>query len=516
MLRQKLAVIEEKRGESGPLPGGTAPPVSSNNYKTKSPGTKPEAERWDHRFSSEALRQSSSAFRGTQSSKNPRPLISLGTARPAPQYFPWESMVMNAVPKDHFGKAKSSTPQMPCTKGESGYDLGVAMNYGYSAGSPQALRFITEHVEMIHNPPYADWECSITCGSTSAMEIAFRMFCNPSDWIILEENAYPGTLFVAKALGLKVLGVKMDGNGLLASDLDYKLRNWDTANGPKPFVLYTVPCGQNPTGATQDEGRRKEIYQIAVEHNLYIIEDDPYYFLHLGDETNEITSDSDLSGTALDDFLAQLPPSYLSLDVSGRVMRMESASKVLAPGLRCGWVTASSQVIDKFFNHTEAGVFAPSGPSQVILYKLLDETWGHEGFLSWLMHLANEYRLRRDIIIDACNRYLPTDLCHWVVPSTGMFLWIDVDLPDVDGSKSNIEDRIHAGSLENGVVISKGSWFAAGVHAPLSNGNPTNGKLADEERSISFRITFAAAPEESLSPAVEMFALALLKELQLP
>jgi aromatic amino acid aminotransferase I len=81
-------------------------------------------------------------------------------------------------------------------------------------------------------------------------------------------------------------------------------------------------------------------------------------------------------------------------------MRMDTLSKILAPRLRCGWVTASSQVIQKFKTYEEVGVLSPSGPSQIMAYKLLDETWGHHNFVQWLMDLSLRERQQRYVMLE--------------------------------------------------------------------------------------------------------------------
>lgn len=492
MLHQKISALEEKRLQSQPLPTGIAPYTSSSFFKTQSPNSKPKAKRWDHRFSLDTQKQNASVLKAAARTEDTTSIITLGTGRPASGFYPWSSMTMCGK-EGSCGRSEKNLP-MSCSAGESAYDLSLALNYGYAAGSPQILRFITEHVELIHEPPYADWECSLTCGTTSAIDVALRMFCNRGDWVLVEEYTYSGTIAAVKAQGLNVLGVKMDGRGLVPEDLDVKLRAWDPSKGKKPFVLYTIPSGQNPTGTTQDTERRKAIYEVAEKHDIYIIEDDPYYFLQLGDNTRD---DSSIK-TSIDEYVKSLPVSYLSLDVSGRVMRLETTSKILAPGLRCGWMTASSQIVDKFLAHTENSTCFPSGPSQVMLYKLLDETWGHEGFLKWLGQLSFQYRTRRNILLDACQRHLPSDICTWTVPSEGMFLWINLDLRQYPEARlecsphdySAIEGRIFADAKQKGVLVSKGSWFAANKHRP---------------RDVSFRLTFAAAAQHDLDEAIKRF-----------
>ncbi|KAH7149907.1 pyridoxal phosphate-dependent transferase [Dactylonectria estremocensis] len=513
MLQAKLIKLEEKRANSDPLPPGCAPYTTSNHFKIQPSGSKPKAKRWDRRFSIECLNQIPSPLRMAARAPGQPRLITLGTARPAPQYFPWETLATTA--EWNYGVSKSDDTKkaalMSSAREEEGYPLNVAMNYGYSAGSPQALRFVTEHMELIHDPPYDDWECCMTAGTTSAFEIAFRIFCNRGDYVLFENHTYSGTMATAKAQGLNVIAVDIDEFGLDPKDLESKLQNWDKSKGAKPSLLYTIPTGQNPTGTTQNLARRKAIYQIAEEHDLYIIEDDPYYFIQLG-ENNYDASAPKVPQATPDALLARLPVSYLSLDVSGRVLRMDTTSKILAPGLRCGWVTGSSQVISKFISQTEVGVLSPSGPSQLMVYKLLDETWGHEGFISWLSYLSSEYRDRRNILLEACNRHIPSDVCEWNIPTTGMFFWVKVSIPKHPDAKkerspeqlrlfySEVEDNIFTTACENGVLVSKGSWFAASK---------------EQAPQVCFRMTFAAAPENDLTEAIERFAAAVRKEFKL-
>jgi len=100
-----------------------------------------------------------------------------------------------------------------------------------------------------------------------------------------------------------------------------------------------------------------------------------------------------------EEFLKALIPTYLSMDIDGRVMRMDSFSKVIAPGTRVGWITASKQIVERFIRHNECSNQNPSGISQLILYKLLDESWGHDGYLQWLINLRLQYTKRRDVSI---------------------------------------------------------------------------------------------------------------------
>ncbi|KAI3554880.1 hypothetical protein CABS01_11713 [Colletotrichum abscissum] len=507
-----LIKLQQNRSAQEPLPSGIAPYTCSAFFKSREYGMKPKARRWDHLLSKESHNLKPSPLKTASRASGQKKLISLGTARPAPEYFPWESLSLRCLQNTVTGQAQPApTVSMASVKLEQSYDLGVAMNYGFSGGSPQALRSVTEHIEIIHKPPYDDWECSLTCGTTSAIEIAFRIFCNPGDTILTENYTYSEAMTCAHAQGLHILGIETDDLGLLPDDLDHKLQTWDYTKGPKPSVLYMVPTGQNPTSTTQNLIRRKHIYAIAERHDLYILEDDPYYFLQLGKSEQALASTQLDKTDANEEFFKCLSPSYLSLDVSGRVLRMDTTSKILAPGLRCGWVTGSSQVIQKLVSYYEIGVLCPSGPSQVMLYKLLDETWGHDGLFNWLRSLSLQYRCRRDNLLESCERFLPSNLCEWNIPAEGMFLWIKVNISGYrqthtashgDGNVARylaVEDRIYQKAHDNGVLVSKGSWFIADVQTL---------------KGVNFRLTFAAAPVGELDEALQRFARALETEVR--
>jgi aromatic amino acid aminotransferase I len=168
-------------------------------------------------------------------------------------------------------------------EGKSIFDIATAFNYGQGAGSAQLLRWITEHTELVHNPPYEDWRCTMTVGSTSALDMAVRMFTRPGDVILSEEYTFSAFVETARPMGVRICGVPLDAEGLLSDELDHILSTWDVnARGArKPHLLYTVPTGQNPTGATQSAQRRRALYAVCQKHDIYILEDEPYYFLQM-------------------------------------------------------------------------------------------------------------------------------------------------------------------------------------------------------------------------------------------
>lgn len=112
-------------------------------------------------------------------------------------------------------------------------------------------------------------------------------------------------------------------------------------------MLYVNPTGSNPTGRVLTNQRKHEIYRLACKYDFIIIEDDPYYFMH---------------------FLEKEPISFLSLDVEGRVVRLDSFSKIMSAGLRLGMITGPKPLLTKIMYHVEASTIHPSSLSQVLIF----------------------------------------------------------------------------------------------------------------------------------------------------
>ncbi|KAJ5776621.1 uncharacterized protein N7511_001632 [Penicillium nucicola] len=493
------------RAKTAKVPTGVAAACNSDMFKSPICYTKPKAKRFDHRFSLEAKSRKASTLKtAAQYLKNPG-LISLGGGLPSPEYFPFEHFDMKVPTAPGFSPeaTRESGTVLHAGKhdikeGSSTYDLEIALNYGQATGAAPLLRFVTEHTELIHRPPYSDWQCTLTAGSTYAWDTTLRLLCERGDYIIMEEYTFASAAETAFPLGLKAVGVAMDEQGLLPESMDDILSNWDEkARGArKPFVLYTIPTGQNPTGATQSAERRRAVYKVAQKHDVIIVEDEPYYFLQMQPYVGEDAQSVPPPATH-EDFIDSLTPSYLSMDVDGRVVRLESFSKVISPGSRVGWIVASDQIIERFIRNFETSSQNPSGIAQIALFKLLDEHWGHSGYLDWLINLRMSYTARRDSLVHACEKHLPREIAHWVAPAAGMFHWIEVDWHKHPGLKAGkthaqIEEEIFLSSVEAGVLLSRGSWF-----------KPDHDTV---EEKMFFRATFAAASSEKIDEAISRFA----------
>jgi aromatic amino acid aminotransferase I len=192
--------------------------------------------------------------------------------------------------------------------------------------------------------------------------------------------------------------------------------------------LYLVSVGSNPTGITISLQRRKEIYEICKkfgndstqsrkqQHNasrkpsdktdtapdIIVVEDDPYYFLQYPHYQPKLQrqSPSPAALQPIQHFLSSLTPSFLSLDTEGRVIRLDSFSKTLFPGLRLGYFIANPLFIERLLRATEVETQDPAGLSQAFVTSLLDR-WGTGGYFNWLQQLKGQYESRRNWLLDA-------------------------------------------------------------------------------------------------------------------
>ncbi|GAO50738.1 L-kynurenine/alpha-aminoadipate aminotransferase [Saitoella complicata NRRL Y-17804] len=487
--------------------GGTATPKLLPNGDQK-PLEKPKAKDWTSHLSTESKTRKASPLKSSFKYLSNPGLISLGGGLPTPAYFPFESISAKVATVGKFSEEETLTSGTTMSvpkydKSAGAYDLARALQYGSGSGSPELLEFLTQHTEMIHHPPYADWKCVMTAGNTSALATCYRMLMNRGDFLLMEEYTFPSAVETASPMGIKPLGVKIDGEGVIAEALDELLSNWDEAarGGRKPHVMYLIPTGQNPTGSTGSAERRKAVYAVCQKHDVIILEDEPYYFLQMQPYVRDAPP-APLPGSH-EEFIADLIPSYLSLDTDGRVIRLDSFSKVIAPGSRCGWLTGPAQLMERALRHNEVSIQSASGFSQAILYQLLSQTWGHSGYLDWLINLRAEYTARRDICLKAMEEYLPEGICSWVNPAAGMFIWIEVDPskhPQISEGLPVIEDRVFQKAIDKNVLVVPGSWFIVDEDAKYSKGK------------LFYRITFACVASELVVEALKRFGAAIKEE----
>lgn len=321
----------------------------------------------------------------------PPDTIFIGVGAPNPNLYPFESVSVKL--KD------GSSLQLPEAK------LKPVLSYLPSRGHKPLPLLLQEFQDKIHGPQ--DWtkkSILVTNGSQEGTYLAVNMMCNPGDPILVQNPSYPGFTEIINPMGLEIIPVNMDANGMIPERLAHILEERSQMKDKQmPKVMYVNPTASNPTGTLLTDARKKEIYKIAQQYNLIILEDDPYYMVH---------------------FLDKDPVSFLALDTDNRVIRFDSFSKTMSAGLRMGFATGPAEFIERMDFHLQITTMMTSGLSQLLIYELLN-SWGFEGYRDYVKKVRDFYRGQRDFTLRAAEKHL-TGLATWTTPQGGMFLWLKV------------------------------------------------------------------------------------------
>ncbi len=270
-----------------------------------------------------------------------------------------------------------------------------AMQYGSGQGEPFMREKIVEVMAEEQIQAHAD-DIVVTCGSQQALDLITRVFCDPGDVVLAEGPAYVGALGTFHAYQCQVVHVAMDEHGLDPVALRAALISLRAA-GKRVKFLYTIPNFQNPSGVTQPVERRREIIAVAKEHDLLILEDNPYGLLSL-------------EGDPL--------PALRSMDADN-VVYLGSFSKIFAPGFRVGWALAPHAVREKLVLTQEAATLCPPVFSQFAIATYLDEF----DWRSQIVVYRDMYRERRDAMMAGLRDHM-LEGTTWTHPTGGFFVWV--------------------------------------------------------------------------------------------
>ncbi|OWB84862.1 aromatic-amino-acid protein [[Candida] boidinii] len=434
----------------------------------------------------------------------------LGGGLPRPEFFPWnEISASSPLPPfvngitSHCTSVKGKDPkdslattiyknQFSTGDAAADIELNRALQYSDSAGFSELVDFIKEHNKIVHHIPHGDWNVILTAGSTQSIDSTIRTFCDRGDYVILEEYSYPTSMENLKSMGLKFLSAPMDNNGIIPEKLREVLLNH---KGKMPKFLYTVPTGQNPTGCVISDERKEQIYRIAQEFDFLIVEDDPYYFLQF----DKYATNAEPSELSREEFVSSLTKSFLDFDCDGRVIRLESTSKVLAPGARVGWIVAQNSFLDAYVKLHEFTMFGVSGFSQTLLNGLFNR-WGQNGYLDWLKGLRKEYTKKRNDATELIYKLFPMDITKFDPPSAGMFMMLKFDTskhPEFETKFNSdpieVETHLYHEGIKNGCLMIPGSSFIVPGFTVESN-------------EIFFRCAYAAPDYATLEKGLTRFS----------
>lgn len=270
-------------------------------------------------------------------------------------------------------------------------DGAQALQYGPSEGYLPLREWIAAEMTRRGARTSAS-EVLVTSGSQQVLDLAGKLFLNRGDVVLTENPTYLAAIQAFQTMEARFVPVPTDEQGLIPDALPELIRQH------QPKFLYTIPNFQNPTGVTLAADRRERLARLAAEHKLTILEDDPYGQLRY-------------RGTAI--------PPVKHWDTAGRVLYASTFSKVIAPGLRTGWVVAPPEIFAKLLMLKQASDLHTSSLDQRIAHRFLTEN-DVEAHLARIRHAYGE---RFAVMDETLRAEMPAGY-RWTHPEGGMFLWI--------------------------------------------------------------------------------------------
>jgi 2-aminoadipate transaminase len=266
-------------------------------------------------------------------------------------------------------------------------------DYGESAGEP-ALR--EEIIRLSHSVGVetSDDRIVVTNGAMQGLDLAFKLLVDPGDLVFVETPTYPNGYSTAKSYEAEVVSAPHDSQGLVVEALPDLVARL----GRPPTIIYTIPTFQNPTGVTLSRERRVLLLELAEKWGTIIIEDDPYSMLRF-------------EGDPVPSFLELSPANPL-------VFRIQTFSKLLAPGLRIGWIDVDPELQKLAVNAKQAVDTCTNVPNQMAVAHLLADNV----LESHRARLLPLYAERKNAMIDALSSTF-SDSIRYTEPEGGFFVW---------------------------------------------------------------------------------------------
>jgi len=383
-----------------------------------------------------AAKMNSSAIREILKLTDRPGIISMAGGLPSPKAFPL----------DAFTEACQTVMQR---------DGAAALQYSTTEGFAPLRQAIADFLPWNVDPE----QILITTGSQQALDLIGKVFLDKGSRLLVEKPTYLGALQAFTPMEPVAVGVDSDDEGMLIDDFAKQIGS----GADKARLAYVLPNFQNPTGRTLSLERRIALVKRAAELGLTIIEDDPYGELRYAGEPQ---------------------PGLIALaaEYGANVVRLGTFSKVLAPGLRLGYIAAARPLINKLVQAKQATDLHTPTLTQMAVYEIVKD-----GFLE--EHLPNVreiYRAQGSCMLDAIAREFPATV-SWTKPEGGMFIW--VTLPEHIDSTKLLEKAI-----AQNVAFVPGAPFYSGAG-----------------RANTLRLSFATVPEDKIRTGIAILG-KLLKE----
>ncbi|MBR4305527.1 MAG: PLP-dependent aminotransferase family protein [Ruminiclostridium sp.] len=359
-------------------------------------------------------------------------VISFAAGNPAPEAFPAEEI-------------KRITNEILTTQPID------ALQYSITEGYTPLRNWLKADLEKKNIFRKNEDDVVITSGAQQAIEVVTKEICNEGDVIICEAPTFIGSLNAFRSYNAKLVGVEMEDDGINLEKLEDALKKYQ-----RTAFIYLIPNFQNPTGKTMSLEKRKKVLALAEKYNVYILEDNPYGDLR---------------------YIGEDVPTLKSLDKTGKVLYVGSFSKVLAPGLRVGYLCAPQNVISKAVVCMQVSTVHTSILPQMICHKFVTEN----DFEAHLDSLRDIYRKKADLMLGNLKMLMPKSI-KFTEPEGGLFIW--GTLPDGD------MNYFCKTAVKNMVAVVPGIAFLTNENDPC----------------LSFRLNYSTPTDEQINEGVKILA----------
>ena len=266
--------------------------------------------------------------------------------------------------------------------------------YGEARGNHTFRQSLADFLTGQYQSRVGPDQLLITNGVSQALDLVCTLFAAPGDTVLVEEPSYFLALKIFADHHLNMVSVPVDENGLLTEALEEMLETIS------PAFLYTIPTYQNPSGTTLSLKRREELVRISAKKNLLVVADEVYHFLNYTDT----------------------PPKPLGMfEDQCPVIGLGSFSKILAPGLRLGWIHTSSTLVKKIAG---SGLLQSGGGFNPFTSEIVNEVIKEGLLAAHINHLKKVYTHRAKILCRKLREELP-DTVLFQVPKGGYFVWLE-------------------------------------------------------------------------------------------
>ncbi|HMT58185.1 MAG TPA: PLP-dependent aminotransferase family protein, partial [Ottowia sp.] len=267
-----------------------------------------------------------------------------------------------------------------------------SLQYAASEGLPELRQWVAAELGR-QGARVAPDQVLITTGSQQGLDLLAKVLLDAGSRVLVETPTYLGALQAFAPMQPRFDSVTSDEGGITAQGLREKLQNEE-----RPRFVYLLPNFQNPSGRMQDEARRQQLIAVCREHGLPIVEDNPY---------GELWYDAP-------------PPAPLLARWPEGVLYLGSFSKILAPGLRLGYVIAPRELYPKLLQAKQAADLHTPGFNQRVVAEVI-----RDGFLDrHVPTIRARYKVQRDAMLAALARELGPTGAEWTRPRGGMFIWL--------------------------------------------------------------------------------------------